>query len=109
MRELPEDNPALKHHIIMNPENVNEGNVGIGTEAPDSKLHVVGNLHISGDATKDTAGGSWISSDLRLKKDVEPIADALAHLAYLLDTQGDTARAEVFRDRARRARERRPG
>jgi len=34
-------------------------------------------------------------------------ADALAHLAYLLDSQGDAAAAEVFRDRARRARERR--
>lgn len=36
-------------------------------------------------------------------------ADALAHLAYLLDTQGDTARADVVRDRARRAWERRQG
>jgi len=46
----------------------NAGNVGIGTTSPTNKLHVNGKLTTSG--TNET-------SDIRLKKDIEPIENAL--------------------------------
>jgi hypothetical protein len=55
----------------------NNGFVGIGTTVPDSPLSVVGN------ASK-TGGGSWsVFSDLRLKKNVEPLTGALDRLLQL--------------------------
>ena len=63
--------------------NVNPGNVGIGTETPTVKLDVTGDLHITGRAFKDTTGGFWILSDAVLKKNVEPIRDALGRLLSL--------------------------
>jgi hypothetical protein len=35
----------------------NDGKVGIGTEDPTEKLDVDGNIHVSGDITKDVSGG----------------------------------------------------
>lgn len=53
------------------------GNVGIGTTTPGFKLEV------NGSAAKP-GGGSWsVASDLRLKKDVEPLDGALSRLLLL--------------------------
>jgi hypothetical protein len=59
------------------------GNVGIGTEASSNKLEVDGSLQISG-AARRPGGGSWTdSSDLRLKKEVAPLTEALGKLLQL--------------------------
>ena len=59
------------------------GNVGIGTTAPVDRLHVIGDLRITGTARKP-GGGSWTnSSDARLKKNVEPLSDSLDRLLQL--------------------------
>ena len=78
-------------------------NVGIGTTAPTDKLHVIGDLRITGVARKP-GGGSWTSSsDVRLKKKVGPL-DAFA-LDRLLQLRGvqfewkEPGRWETYRDR----------
>jgi hypothetical protein len=59
------------------------GNVGIGTTTPTARLHVIGDLTITGIARKP-GGGSWTnSSDARLKKNVKPLAAALDRLLQL--------------------------
>lgn len=70
-------------HVIINPDNSTEGNVGIGTAAPAYKLDVNGDLHVSGYAYKNTIGGWIITSDMALKKDVTPLSGALASLLRL--------------------------
>jgi hypothetical protein len=53
------------------------GRVGIGTNSPDYLLHVNG-------AAAKPGGGSWTdSSDIRLKKNVKPIANALDKITSL--------------------------
>jgi hypothetical protein len=59
------------------------GLVGINETNPQARLDVNGDLHISGDAYKESFGVWWLPSDARLKKDVEPIAGALAKLLEL--------------------------
>src|SRR5262249_24108219 len=55
----------------------NNGFVGIGTTIPDATLSV------SGTASK-TGGGSWaVFSDVRLKKNIEPLTGALDRLLQL--------------------------
>lgn len=51
------------------------GHVGIGTADPGSELQVVGDIDISGELT--------CASDRMLKKDIEPIADALEKIEQL--------------------------
>ncbi|MDB5812209.1 MAG: hypothetical protein JWN94_4331 [Betaproteobacteria bacterium] len=75
-------NPG-KRHVLINPDNATEGNVGIGTAAPAYKLDVNGAMHVSGTAHKDTLGGWVTPSDLALKKDVSPLKGALGSLLKL--------------------------
>ncbi len=62
---------------------VSGGNVGIGTKDPVDKLDVAGDLRISG-LSRKPGGGSWTSSsDIRLKKEVTPLTDALEKVLQL--------------------------
>jgi hypothetical protein len=70
-----------RRHIIMNPD-AGEGNVGVGTTNPQSKLHVTGSMQLDGDAFI-AGGGLWWSSDARLKHKVEPIRNPLDRLLAL--------------------------
>ena len=70
------------NRVLINPF-AGDGEVGIGTRTPVAKLDVEGNLRVSGNASKP-GGGSWTnSSDIRLKKSVKPISDALGLLLQL--------------------------
>jgi hypothetical protein len=74
-------NPGQRN-VLINPT-AQEGRVGVGTTAPQAKLHVVGDLRVNGNAFK-TGGGSWGTiSDRRLKKDIKGIDDPLARLLAL--------------------------
>ena len=57
-----------------------QGNVGIGTWTPTTKLHVEGNIFASGDIT---ANGSCCPSDLRLKANIQPLSYGLKELIKL--------------------------
>ncbi|HEX2684654.1 MAG TPA: tail fiber domain-containing protein, partial [Ferruginibacter sp.] len=63
------------------------GNVGIGTSAPSSKLEVCGNTRIIGtlnvSSTLSSSTGITCPSDIRYKKDISPIADPLQKLLKL--------------------------
>jgi hypothetical protein len=59
------------------------GDVGIGTRSPTDKLHVAGDLRISG-LSRKPGGGSWTSSsDIRLKQEVTPLTNALGKVLHL--------------------------
>ena len=66
---------------------IRSGNVGIGTTAPTDRLHVIGDLRITGVARKP-GGGSWTSSsDMRLKKKLSPLTHSLERLLELRGVQ----------------------
>jgi hypothetical protein len=74
--------PGGNNNVIINPF-ATDGNVGIGTEAPTKKLHLIGNLLISGQAYMP-GGGTWTDpSDKRLKRNIEPLANVLNKLLQL--------------------------
>lgn len=75
--------PDGNNNVIINPFAA-DGNVGIGIEEPISKLHVMGDLRITGTARKP-GGGPWADSgsDKRLKKEVATLTDALGKLLQL--------------------------
>jgi hypothetical protein len=70
------------NRIIMNPFGT-DGNVGIGTEFPNVKLHVVGDLTVEGTARSTTSSLWTFISDLRLKKNIEPLTQVLERLLRL--------------------------
>jgi hypothetical protein len=63
------------------------GNVGIGTEAPSEKLHVVGNFMLVNNgasiAYKDGTATWSNPSDARLKTNIQPITNALEKITKL--------------------------
>jgi hypothetical protein len=63
------------------------GNVGIGTSAPSEKLEVCGNVKVIGNisASGTVLGGQGIScsSDIRYKKDITPLPNALTSVMKL--------------------------
>ncbi|MSO21576.1 MAG: tail fiber domain-containing protein [Acidobacteria bacterium] len=76
--------------MVFRENNVNQmailsgGNVGIGTAAPVERLHVAGNIRVNG-CIGDAAvviGGVCIS-DIRYKKNIEPLTASLAKIAAL--------------------------
>ena len=71
-----------QRNVLINPS-TQEGNVGVGTTAPISKLHVRGDLRVEGTAYKTTLGGWAFVSDRRLKKDIQPIENPLAGVLRL--------------------------
>lgn len=62
--------PSGRNRVIINPFG-DEGNVGIGTQAPSDKLHVVGNVR---------ANDFLVTSDARLKADIRPLRGAAQKL-----------------------------
>jgi len=58
-------NYRMSKRINFNLTNDTSGNLGIGTTAPNYKLHIVGDIFASGEVTT--------TSDLRLKSDIQPI------------------------------------
>ena len=62
--------PKGKNHVLINPFG-QSGNVGIATQDPTDKLHVVGNVR---------ASDFIVTSDRRLKSDIHPLRGALEKL-----------------------------
>ena len=60
--------------IVLGGTGVDAVNVGIGTTAPTQKLHVIGNILASGTITP---------SDLRYKKSIKPLTNALSNVSKL--------------------------
>ena len=61
----------MRNSLVLGATGTDQVNVGIGTETPDWMLHVNG-------AAAKPGGGSWTdSSDIRLKKNVRTIENAL--------------------------------
>jgi hypothetical protein len=51
-----------------------QGRIGVGTSSPLEELHVIGDIIATGDIT------AFYSSDIRLKKDIEPISEPIKKL-----------------------------
>jgi endosialidase-like protein len=69
--------PGGKNHVIMQAFD-GTGNVGVGTEAPTDPLHVAGNVR---------ADDFIVTSDIRFKKNILPLAPCLAKLRQLRSVQ----------------------
>ena len=70
---LHSSGPSGNNRVIINPFG-GEGNVGIGTQTPADKLHVVGNVR---------ANDVVLTSDVRLKRAIRPIRGARRTLEKL--------------------------
>jgi len=70
------DSTAGANRFIVDPT----GNIGIGTTSPSEKLHVVGNVLVSGDVTATSL--TEISSR-RWKSNIQPLTDALEKVERL--------------------------
>ena len=77
--------PASGHTslcIVPEPDNKTT-NVGIGTDAPEERLHVNGNLKVNGNAYK-SGGGDWtVLSDKRTKKNINKYTKGLKDVLKL--------------------------
>jgi hypothetical protein len=80
---LHSSGPGGRNNVIINPFG-REGNVGIGTERPSDKLHVVGNVR---------ANDFLVTSDARLKTDIRPLCGALDRLVKLRGVEFSWRRA----------------
>jgi hypothetical protein len=69
-----------QRNVLINPSPA-EGNVGIGTANPQSKLEVVGDMELNGNAF--VAAGVWVVSDAREKTRVKSIERPLDQLRAL--------------------------
>ncbi|QTA86159.1 Collagen triple helix repeat-containing protein [Desulfonema magnum] len=67
-----------------------DGNVGIGTESPNYKLHVNGTTYCS--------SGTWSGSDARWKKDITPLQNSLEKVSQLQGVSYDW-RTEEYPDK----------
>ena len=74
----------------------NNANVGIGINAPTSKLHVIGDGVFSGTLTASC--GVLTCSDVRYKKNIVPITNALSSI-ILLNGVRYNLKAEEFQER----------
>jgi len=84
--------PGGNNNVVINPYAV-DGNVGIGTELPTEKLHVQGDMRVTGIAR----GGPWTPiSDKRLKKEIAPLTDALGKLLKLRGVRFEWRRPEAM-------------
>jgi hypothetical protein len=73
------DDGSLAPHLVVR----SDGHVGIGTESPNVTLHVIGDLTVEGTARSTTSTAWTLISDLRLKKNVEPLTRVLERLLRL--------------------------
>eukprot|EP00798_Chlamydomonas_sp_ICE-L_P012895 gene12895-biopygen12850 len=77
---------------------LDNGNVGFGTNAPEARLHVVGDGYFNGNviATSNIIGFSTMESDSNVKHHFLPITDALDKIdaigAYTFEYRGDDSR-----------------
>jgi hypothetical protein len=73
------DGEDIKENFVV----LSNGNTGIGTRSPVDKLTIAGDLRVSG-LSRKPGGGAWTSSsDIRLKKEVTPLSDALEKVLKL--------------------------
>ncbi len=77
--------PTQKLHVVGNigvTGNIfTTGNVGVGTNVPTQKLHVVGNVEVAGNL--HSTGTMTADSDIRLKKNMYPLVGVLKKILQL--------------------------
>lgn len=70
----------------------NNGDMGLGIINPTEKLHIVGNLRVQGATDCILGGGAGATnctSDIKLKKNIKPIASAIEKIAQIRGVEFD--------------------